>query len=167
MAPDPKTIDNLGMDASKQYAENIARMDQSIITEAKGVTQRTEEIVTTPYYPSEFDSLFETGKINITWANFPPPPEEAESKKRVFSSQFIPSLGSADRMEAQIQRITSYIPAAVIIPAGEPLEPWEQKIQIEEQEKEKAVLLKFEHVLHELSKNFTAVKMRLKEYAKG
>ena len=103
--PPPRTIDNLGVDASTRYAEDQKRLDPSLIKEARAIPAQAEIEVTTPFFPSELETLLHTAPLQKSWAIFSPPPLYLEQKKRLFTFQSIPSLGSEDKKESQAQKI--------------------------------------------------------------
>lgn len=100
-----RTIDNLGLDISTRYAEDRAGFDEHLIKEARLIPSQTRIDVTEPAYPTEFDSLFELGERRVSWAFFLAPPSLNSYRRRLFSEQIIPKLGSPDKQEAQIERV--------------------------------------------------------------
>lgn len=174
----PRTIDNLGVDVSSRYAEDQKRLDASIMKEARGVGRQAEIDVTIPYNPSEFELLFDTGKRNVPWADFPPPPLYGEQKKRLFTFQVVPSLGSDDKLEAQIERITALIPPETVkaeeaFQAGEREEQrqkrrkWEDERDKEEKEREKKILIILLQNIENLDKNLVDINSRRGQYQRG
>lgn len=167
MSNTPKTIDNLGIEVSQQYADNLRKYDDNFIREAKGVSEQAGVEVSTAYFPSEFDLLLESAKRNVPWAGFPAPAAMPDIIKRVFSFQLIPSLGSEDRAEAQGQRISSIIAGATTAAGEEKLEPWETKMKMDEIEREKKVLTNFLQQLHLLNKCLIDINKGRNQYSKG
>ncbi|HSX13063.1 MAG TPA: DUF5399 family protein [Chlamydiales bacterium] len=94
----PRTIDNLGLDASIRYARDKELYAPLSIEEAQLVSRKTEISVARPYIPSEFDELFSSAKT-VIWALFSPPPESLSRENMLFSYQLMPSLGTYERQE--------------------------------------------------------------------
>ena len=101
----PRTIDNLGVEVSTRYAEDKKVFDESLIKEARGIPSQTEIDVFAPSFSSEMDELMNTQRANISWASFLPPALYFEQRKRLFTYQLIPSMGSEDKKESQAQKI--------------------------------------------------------------
>jgi hypothetical protein len=106
---EPRTIDNLGPEASNRFALNqqISEQNPYLKETSPYVPSQTTIDVTIPSYTSENDKLFELEKKNVTWATFPPPPNYNIQKPRIFMHQIVPSIGSEDRIEMQQQRISA------------------------------------------------------------
>lgn len=106
MTVKPRTIDNLGVDASVRYAKDQELYEARYIEEARLIPQKTEISVAMPYVPSEFDQFFSLGKT-VSWALFSPPPTYYSGDKALFSYLLIPSLGDYEKLEASSDRIES------------------------------------------------------------
>ncbi|HEV3270094.1 MAG TPA: DUF5399 family protein [Candidatus Rhabdochlamydia sp.] len=102
----PRTIDNLGIEVSTRYAEDLRELDQKLLVEARGIQEQTEIEITHPFFLTELEILLEPQKQQ-TWATFTPPKGYFEQKKRFFMFQLIPSLGSEEKHETQTQKIIS------------------------------------------------------------
>lgn len=174
----PRTIDNLGVDVSARYAEDQKKLEGSFLKEARGVGRQAEIDVTIPYNPSEVELLFETGSHNIPWAGFIPPPLYGEQKKRLFTFQIVPSLGSDDKIEAQIERITSLVPPETLrseeaYQSGEREEQrkkrrqWEEERDKEDKEREKKILITVLQMVENLDKNLVDINSRRGQYQRG
>src|SRR5690606_17613940 len=98
MTSKPRTIDNLGLDASIRYARDKELFEAKYIEESQAVSKRSEIPVSKPYIPNEFDQLF-SAKSSLLWASFSPPPEYFSFSKPLFSFQLIPSLGTYEQQE--------------------------------------------------------------------
>lgn len=103
-----RTIDNLGIEASTRYAEDLKELDQKLINEARVIPGQTEIEITDPFFLTELEILFNAQKQQ-TWATFFPPKGFSEQKKRLFMFQLIPSLGSEEKHETQTQKIISQL----------------------------------------------------------
>jgi hypothetical protein len=106
----PLTIDNLGVDASKQYARNQQELDLYQKEDSRIIPRKTEVTVTTPYAPSEYESKFSIGRIT-NLAMFHQPAGSAATAGRLFTYQLVPSLGSLDTQETLFDRIAAMTPA--------------------------------------------------------
>ncbi|MGL4540513.1 MAG: DUF5399 family protein [Candidatus Rhabdochlamydia sp.] len=102
----PRTIDNLGIEVSTRYAEDLKELDQKLLTEARGIREQMEIDITHPFFLTELEILLEPQKQQ-TWATFIPPVGYFEQKKRFFGFQLISSLGSEEKHEKQVQKIIS------------------------------------------------------------
>jgi hypothetical protein len=102
-----RTIDNLGVDVSTRYAQDQKKYDKKLIKEARGIAPQTTIDVTTPSFSSELDTLLDNEKKNQPWADFEIPLRYNEQKKRLFTHQIIPSLGTIEKKETQSQKIIS------------------------------------------------------------
>ncbi len=100
----PRTIDNLGLDASIRYARDKELYAPISVEEAQFVSRKTEISVAKPYVPSEFEELFSSAKT-VIWALFSPPPESLTSGSNLFSYQLIPSLGSYEKQDDAEERL--------------------------------------------------------------
>jgi hypothetical protein len=106
MTVKPRTIDNLGVDASVRYAKDQELYEARYIEEARLIPQKTEVSVAKPYVPSEFDQFFSVGRT-VSWALFSPPPNYYAGDKALFSYLLIPSLGDYEKLEAGSDKIES------------------------------------------------------------
>ena len=169
----PRTIDNLGVDVSSRYAEDQKLLDEKIIKEARGIAPQTIVDVTQPYYSSEFEALFELGRRNLPWADFQAPAKYNEQKKRLFTHQIIPALGTPDKKDNQTQKIIAKAQNHLAKRQQEKDQQKEPKKKfIEEREdlqidKEKKVLIKLLDCIVYLDKNIADVNSRRSQYQKG
>ena len=99
MSIKPRTIDNLGIEASNQYAKNQKELDLRLIGDAQIFTGKIEAGITEPYVPAETFEKISIGPVTL-WAAFMAPPDYSINSSRFFSYQFIPSLGSSERLQA-------------------------------------------------------------------
>ena len=165
------------MDVSTRYAEDQKLLDQKYLKEAKAIPAQTQIDVTFPSYESEFDLLFETSKRNTPWAEFYAPSKYSEQKKRLFTFQTIPALGSEDKKESQAQKILSKIQASAaqrqVREKGEEKDQkqkkkqWEESREAEQEEKEKKILIKLLDCIIKLDKYIMDVNARRTQYQKG
>jgi hypothetical protein len=168
----PRTIDNLGIDASTRYAVDQQELDSKILKEARGIPRQAEVDVTTPFFASEFDLLFDTSKKNTSWALFTMPKNYGEQRKRLFTYQIIPSLGTQEKTENQEKKILAQIKEKTEEQNKERKKKqnntsWEEEIEQEEQEREQKVLLSLLKKLLFLDKCMADITARRMQYQKG
>lgn len=159
-----KIISDLGIEVSTRYAEDRERFDETIIREARSIPIQTQIEVTAPIYPMELDVLFGVDKRNITWADFPPPDKFQVQKRRLFTDQLIPSLGTSESRASQIERIMLMSPKNI---SSEKEPSWEEKIELNAEEKEKSVLKNFFTDVEILNKLIVEYKSLSMQYQKG
>ncbi len=100
-----RTIDNLGIETSVRYAQDQA-LDVRFLDDSKLLPKKLEVSVTSPYVPSEFDQLFSSDRLN-QWALFSAPPNYGTQTRTLFSYQLIPSIGTYEKQEADIEKLTA------------------------------------------------------------
>ncbi|MFI5334141.1 MAG: DUF5399 family protein [Chlamydiales bacterium] len=166
-----KTIDNLGPDASSRYAEDKRLYDEKWVKEARIVPQQAEIDVTLPSFPSEFDLLFETTKRRVSWADFYAPPKFNEQKRRLFTQQMIPSLGSSDKKEALMRRVTEIVEKTKAR-LGHTTEEkrtlsWDEERELQDEEKEKTRILKLLQKVDFFERAYVDINSFRKQYQKG
>jgi hypothetical protein len=162
----PRTIDNLGMDASTRYAEDQRILDKTLIKEAQTVTGQTQVDVTSPFFPSEIETLLHASSLQKSWAFFFPPTLFSEQKKRLFTFQSVPSLGSEEKNASQVDKILALLED----------QQFKQKRKRnssnevhndEEEEKEKKVLTNLLQTIAFLDKLLVDINSRRSQYQKG
>lgn len=168
----PRTIDNLGLDASTRYAFDQQELDKKILKEARGIPRQAEVDVTTPFFASEFDLLFDTSKKNAAWALFGMPKHYGEQRKRLFTYQVIPSLGTQEKTENQEKKIAAQLKEKSDEQNKERKKKqnstaWEDDIEREDQEKEQKILLALLKNLLFLDKCMIDITARRMQYQKG
>lgn len=144
-----RTIDNLGVDVSTRYAEDKEVLDESLLKESVKIPLQTRVDVTELAYPSEFDTLFDLGAQRAPWASSEPPSSYFSNRRRLFSEQLIPSLGSLDKQELLTERIDK-------IPEDE------EKVTIE-----KKVLLSLLKAVHSIDEQIIDSNGKRRQYTKG
>ncbi len=171
----PRTIDNLGVDVSTRYAQDVATLDESLIKDARGITLQTQIDVTQPAFASEFELLFELSKKNLPWAEFQPPIRYNEQKKRVFTHQIIPSLGTLDKRERESAKIIAKADSYQKKKQGDQEKEGQKnsqkkfmELQEEEQvKKEKKILIKLLDCIIYLDKDMASIQSKRSQYQKG
>jgi hypothetical protein len=166
----PRTIDNLGIDASNRYAEDQKLLDKDLLQEARGIPRQTEVDVTVPYFASELELLLDLQTKVLPWAEFYAPLKYGEQKKRLFTYQVVPSLGSEDRQESQAQKILAKIKERAEKREKEKEDQQKkkpEKWEVEEEEKEKTILIALFTLLTSLDKFIIDINARRGQYQKG
>ncbi len=173
----PRTIDNLGVEISTRYAQDQKDLETKYINESQGIHSQTEVEAVTPSFPSEISQMFGLEKRNLTWAAFFAPPKYNEQKKRLFSHTIIPLLGTPEKKEAQIAKITQIVPTNER-PKQQSNEDkgeeksqrqleWEEQREMEDEEKEKKILLTLLNSISRLDKFLADVNSRRTQYQRG
>ena len=161
----PRTIDNLGVDVSTRYAEDQKILDKTLIKEARTIPTQAEIEVTIPFFPSELEALLRFAPLQSSWASFIPPALYFEQRKRLFTFQSIPSLGSEDRKESQAQKIL----AKLQLLEDKEKEQKKKRNQhtLEEEEREKKILTVLLQTIATLDKLIIDINSRRGQYHKG
>ncbi|HSX04760.1 MAG TPA: DUF5399 family protein [Rhabdochlamydiaceae bacterium] len=174
-----RTIDNLGVDISTRYALDQERAAESFMKEARGIPSQTQIDVTIPSFTSEFEHLFGLGLSNAPWADFFAPSRYYEQKKRLFSQRLIPILGTPDKTDAELQRITN-LGKVVRKEEGEKEEgkqgeqekkeeqkSSEEELALSDTEKERKILITLLKQLQTLDQYLIDINSRRSQYQKG
>jgi hypothetical protein len=173
LAMAPRTVDNLGPEASQSYAERKEAYDATYIREAPTIPDKTRIEVTTPSFTPELDELLKLQPSGITWASIPPPRGYYQQRNRLFTSQLIPSMGSQDKQESQTQKILAKIKSMTEHKTHEEKgvrnkrQQYEQELSLEEEEKEKKILTTLLEKITSLDKLILEVNSRRGQYHKG
>jgi hypothetical protein len=176
MMAQSRTIDDLGVDISTRWAQDQQLLDVSLIKEAGAIPIQTQIDVTIPAFATEWELLFGGIRRQITWADFFAPPRYHEQKKKLFTFQIIPLLGSEERKEAQLNRVKAHRPEErkeerETAEEREEREgrsyAWEKKREEEEQEREKKILVTLLDSLHHLDRYLVDINSRRTQYQKG
>lgn len=165
----PRTIDNLGIEVSTRYAEDLKELDQKLLVEARGIQEQTEIEITHPFFLTELEILLEPQKQQ-TWATFTPPKGYFEQKKRFFMFQLIPSLGSEEKHETQTQKIISLKTFSRKKRGDQQQEEQESDHSDPEKEyheKEKKILVSVLQTIMHLDKEIQEINARRGQYHKG
>jgi hypothetical protein len=175
----PRTIDNLGMDVSTRYAEDQKILDKTLIKEAQVVTGQTQIDVTVPFFPSEVEALLHGTLLQKSWALFFPPALYFEQRKRLFTFQAVPSLGSEDKQASQVDKILAQLEMLEMKKVKErregkgqgqqhqEQEQKEEKAVLEEEEKEKKILTTLLQTIAFIDKLCVDINSRRSQYQKG
>ena len=169
----PRTIDNLGVDVSTRYAEDQKQLDTELIKQARLVPGRTEIDVSAPFFPSEMDALLDLQPTHYVWAIFPPPSRYFEQRKRLFTFQLIPSMGTDEKKEAQMEKLLSKMRTLAEQKKERDKEQKDKKKQYEEdlllevEEKEKNILTTLLNKIALFDKLIVEINSRRSQYHKG
>ena len=164
MSVKPRTIDNLGIEASVRYAKDKELFEARFIEESRLVSQKTEISVARPYVPSEFDQLFVIGKT-ISWASFLPPPEYFAYARPIFSYQLIPSLGGYEKQEADSDKLAA-LEDAINKQKGSKKQDQSDK-ERQEEEKERQTIAALLECISRLDKTLVLINSRRNQYQRG
>ncbi len=172
----PRTIDNLGVDVSTRYAEDQKTLDTKLIKEARSVQGQAIVDVTTPAFSSELDALLQSEHVQVPWALFTAPLGYNEQKRRLFTFQVIPSLGSEDRQESKAQKILAKLKTLSEKKLKrreegeeekEKEREAEQENEYDEMEREKKILISLLDTISQLDKLMVDINSRRSQYQKG
>jgi len=164
MTVKPRTIDNLGVDASIRYAKDQELFETRLIDESRLIPQKTEVTVAKPYALSEFDQIYSVGKT-ASWALFSPPPNYFLYDKGLFSYQLIPSLGDYEKFEANEDKIETL--EDTLQTFHEKSHHGQADYDREKNEKDRKVLLSLFQCIDKLNKALTTINSRRNEFQRG
>jgi hypothetical protein len=167
----PRTIDNLGVEVSTRYAEDKRTLDEALIKEAHAIPVQIEIEVTTPFFPSEIESLLHFQPTGSTWASFFPPAHYFEQRKRLFTYQLIPSMGSEDKKESQALKILAKLRSMTEerIKKEEKYQRgrYEEELALEEEKKEEKILISLLDTIALFDKLIIEINSRRSQYQRG
>jgi len=168
MTSKPRTIDNIGIDASSRYARDQAQLDSTFLDAARYIPARAEVSVLKPYVPTEFEQYLTPNKF-ILWANFPSPPTYYSTTTALFSYQLIPSLGSQEKQEADLDKVQ-----ALEDSLSKPFEERDQQEGQEDDEKKRRLqhqevktVLALLQMIQKFDRVLTSINSRRGQYHKG
>ncbi|MCF7806835.1 MAG: DUF5399 family protein, partial [Simkaniaceae bacterium] len=104
-----KTIDNMGMDVSNQYASADHLHASSLVQDARMVTTQAQKDQNIPSYSPELSLIFQTNEKNRPFAEIDSPQGYETTTNAAYLFSFIPSLGGKDKIEAMTHRNEHYI----------------------------------------------------------
>ncbi len=148
---EPKTVSNLPVDVSVRWAEDQKLLEQTrpYLAESMGITQHAVKDVSTPAVFSEIELLLGTLHIHPTWASFQMPLGYNEQRRRLFTSQLAPFIGTDEQQDLLIQRVEA---------SGE---------EGEEEKRRKETVLKLLKLVHSLDRDLKEIISRCRQYQKG
>lgn len=173
MTQQPRTIDNLGVEVSTRYAEDKAILDEALVREAQGIPIQAGIEVTAPSFPSEVEALLHIQPTHVTWASFIAPPHYFEQRKRLFTFQLIPAMGSEDKKESQALKILSKLRAREDelikkeAPEGDKRLRYEKEREIEDEQREQKALTSLLNTIALFDKLIIEINSRRSQYQKG
>lgn len=162
MTSKPRTIDNLGIDASIRYAKDKELFESRFIDESQIVSKRLEIPVAKPYVPSEFDRLFSLEKT-ISWASFPSLPESLVFTKSLFTYQLIPSLGTYEQHEEEDQ----FEALDDALNKQKEAHPDQSDKENQEEEREKKLIVELLKCIAKIDKSLSLINARRNQYQRG
>lgn len=160
MTSKPRTIDNLGIDASIRYAKDQQLFEPKFIEESKIVSKKTEIPVSRPYTPSEFEQTFSSEQPRI-WATFSPPSEAFLTDNSLFSFQLIPSLGSYEKFEDTQQLLND------ALERRRETDPERSLKEKQQEEKEKQLIQDLLVCIEKMDKSLSLINARRNQYQRG
>ncbi|MCB1081473.1 MAG: DUF5399 family protein [Chlamydiia bacterium] len=170
---EPRTIDNLGLGPSIRWAQDQAFIDQSIVKESSFVSLQTTIDVSSPFFSSEFDLLFQIKQRFAPWALMLAPKGFNMQKMRLFTYQAIPSLGSEEFLSSQMQKIRDKVALnkedrMKRREEGRGAEfAWEDEREEEEEQRESKTLIALLEYVHVLDILMAQINARRSQYSKG
>lgn len=167
MTSNPRTIDNLGYEASQRYA-----LDQQALNETKFFTQDSAALskqakidVKTPAFHSELDQIFQAEKKNTSWAQFSPPMSSHNKSGSFFTYELLPSLLLQENNEHYKKKILS-LKEKQEKNSSEQDDPDTLSEKEEEERRKKALINLLDCILH-LDKCMIYVQTKRSQYHKG
>jgi hypothetical protein len=153
---DIKTIDNLGVEVSREWAvtQEHLKGEKTFKDGAAVLTQAQIDIVQ-PAFQSALSQLLQFTQLNPTFAEFPLPQGYNQQSKQLFTSYIVPSLGSEEKRESTVQRISS-----------KPVEALEER-EKQDEEGQKKRLLNLYRMLEKYEKDYREIHNRLKQFQRG
>lgn len=171
--PRSKTIDNLGMDPSIRYALDQTYLDKSLSTDTSYISSQANIDVTAPYFSSEFDAIFQTSLRNKGWALFMYPPGFRDQRKRLFTFQLLPSLGTEETVQMHAQRLKERVDKEKERRRHKKRQnthqddAFEEEIQLAQAEEESQKILRLITMICQLDKILIEINARRNQYQKG
>jgi hypothetical protein len=177
LTPRSKTIDNLGIDPSVRYAQDQEYLDRRITKDTSYISSQAQIEVSLPCFSSEFDHIFQTSLRNKEWAAFMNPPGFSEQKKRLFTFQVLPSLGTEETIQIHAQRLKDRLAKEEDKRRKKKKQrdsqeykqedAFEEDIQFQEAEQESVKLLRLIEIICNLDKILIEINSRRNQYQKG
>lgn len=155
-----RTIDNLGLEISNRYAEDRSAVDETLIKESRLMPFPIEVESTKPSFAPELTALFELQLRGSRIALIQAPLGYYSQRRRLFTQQLIPILGSEEKKEAQISRIKGISEAEEENPNPETIFPDTLK-------KEGKILLNLLSIIHKYDQDLIDINSRRTQYHKG
>jgi hypothetical protein len=102
----PRTIDNLGIEASRQYAKNQEALDQRLVEESRYFPSNVEGGLA-PYISAGGEESFKIFSIGLptAWATFSAPENYSVAGSRLFTHQMLPTIGGSEKLQANIDKL--------------------------------------------------------------
>lgn len=163
-----RTIDNLGYEASEQYARNQKLLEgqEGLTKEAREIFARTTVESSKPISSSANACITEVQGIE-TWADFPMP-ATGDVPRRFFTYELLPSLGDPEKLEILHKKLSEqeeHDRKEEREPSSEGKE--EIVLQQEQKKKEKQIIINLLSCLLQLGKCMIYVHAKRSQYHKG
>lgn len=171
--PEPRTIDNLGLAPSVRFAKDQELIDPSITKEASFVSLQTIVDVASPSFLSEFDRLFQLNQRYTPWAFLIEPKGYNLQKRRLFTHQIIPSLGTEEFLLSQVQKIRDKVAASKQDRIKQREEEggskyaWEDEREEADEDRESKALIALLEYIKVLDTLMVQINARRSQYSKG
>lgn len=170
--PEPRTIDNLGVETSVRWASDQKFLEETPlnIKEARPVSDQVEIQVTLPAQSSKFEDLLGIENRCRPWADFFPPEGYNSQKKLLFTHQVIPSLGTEEFQQTQIQKIKDFLSVKREEEGDAPHKTeyaWEDEQREQKNRKESKILIDLIEYIQGLDALLGMINSRRIQYSKG
>lgn len=170
--PEPRTIDNLGIETSVRWAFDQKFLEETPlkIKEARPVSNQVEIQVTLPAQSGKFEDLLGIENRCRPWADFFPPEGYNSQKKSLFTHQVIPSLGTEEFQQTQIQKIKDSLSVKRKEGENAPHKTeyaWEDEQEEESKQKESKTLIRLIEYIQGLDALLEMINSRRIQYSKG
>ncbi|MFY7843326.1 MAG: DUF5399 family protein [Rhabdochlamydiaceae bacterium] len=164
----PRTIDNLGIDTSNRYAQDQKLFDPLLIKEGDQISAHTEISVASPFFQSEFSSLFELSKKNSSWALFKEP-TNYHLDRTLFAHTLIYPITehSVKELINKIENLSCSLQHNPLEHEEQGHEHWLDAKEAQEQTNEKHILITFLQTIVYLDKVSSDVNVKRCQYQKG
>ena len=152
MSIKPRTIDNLGIEASNKYAKDQEALDLRLIEDFRRPTKLEGGF--TPYIPAggeESFTIFSIGSATV-WAAFSSPENFSIQASGLFSHLMLPSIGGSEGLQAlkdKLENLEKTIP------------------QNSGEQREYKIVRSFISYLTDASRTFELIRARCNQYQRG
>jgi hypothetical protein len=146
-----KTVSNLPIDVSVRWAKDQELLEQSdpLLKGSRVISEQAQTDVLSPGARSSMDELLGRSITHASWALFLPPDGYGYQRRRLFTSQVAPTLGSEELLADKIDKLKT------IGDEGEGKDDAKEKV------------LKMLEELLKLDKDLTFILSRRNQYQKG
>lgn len=168
MSTQPKTVDNLGVDLSAQYARGQKNIDPKLLRESRSVPIHTQVTTTEPSFQSHVEELLAFNKKNISFAKFNAPKGFHSHQMAIFTYQIVPSMGSFEKQEVNRDKLDAMKEEERKKEQQEDDDNEERKRELASEElQEIAIVTKMLKKMGLLDKYLSMINSRREQYHKG